>query len=44
MFRYYRTQPYYHDLRKIEDAVFRGPDFQQWATEHRDALVAKLNS
>lgn len=44
MFRYYRTQPYYHDLRKIEDAIFRGPDFQQWATEHRDALIAKLNS
>ena len=44
MFRYYRTQPYYHDLRKIEDAIFRGPDFQQWAIENRDALIAKLNS
>ena len=44
MFRYYRTQPSYHDLRKIEDAIYCGPSLQHWAAEHREALIAKLNS
>ena len=44
MFRYHRTLPHYHDLRKIEDAIFREPDFQQWATDNRDALIAELSS
>ena len=43
MFRYYRTQTAYHDLRKLEGAIFHGPSLKQWAVEHRDALIAALN-
>ena len=43
MFRYYREHDIYNDLRKPEDAIFRGPNLRDWASANCDALREALN-
>ncbi|KAK9826155.1 hypothetical protein WJX81_002045 [Elliptochloris bilobata] len=42
MFRYYRMQPFYNNLRNPKYAIFHGPSFRDWATENRDELIAAI--
>ncbi|KAK9826178.1 hypothetical protein WJX81_004436 [Elliptochloris bilobata] len=43
MFRYYRDFDTYDKLRPVEETIFRGPSFREWAVDNREALLAALN-
>ena len=42
MFAYYRQFPYYDSLRGMEQRIYKGPTFAEWAQQNSDALKRKL--